>query len=103
MAAMKYPSRKTVARMSRSEVEERVERMGIVLPEISTKLPCWFEDEYSNLGFHSVKGDQVECLGEVLTRKQFEANRAPWEKAHSERQQAWLKEQEDNPEHPQAR
>ena len=86
MALMKYPSRSTLKRLSRAEVAERIERMGIELPPISTALPVWYKDVY----------DPLLCEDHPIEQ-------AAWEAQHRQRQQAWHEAQDAKAEHPQAR
>jgi hypothetical protein len=83
--AMKYPSRKTIARMCRSEVEDRIEKWGIELPARNTKQPVWWDDCYDPI--FKVEG---------TTEAEFLHSQA-------ERREAWLHSQETDEEHPAAR
>jgi len=85
MVTIKFASRKTVARMCRSEVEERIERLGIELPPISTALPVWWNDAYDPF---LLEAD----IDEPTYRAQ-----------HTAKQEQWQATEESNPEHPAAR
>ena len=85
MALIKFASRRTVARMCRSEVEERIERMGIELAPISTSLPVWWNDGYDPFMLEDGIDEQT------------------WNAQHTSRQEQWQATQDSDPEHPQAR
>ena len=81
---IKYASRATIKRLSRAEVEQRVEHACIELPPIDPAYPVWWTDEYDAL------------LDDPLTQEQFA-------ELHNARQEQWLEDQKGGQEHPAAR
>ena len=81
---IKYASRTTLKRLSRAEVEQRVEHACIELPPVSPEMPVWFNDEYDSL------------LDDPLTPEHFDAQ-------HKARQEQWLEDHKEGQEHPAAR
>ena len=81
---IKYASRATIKRLSRADVEQRVEFACIELPLIDPAYPCWWHDEYDAM------------LDEPLTAEDFMEH-------HKTRQDEWIEEHKDGQEHPQAR
>lgn len=82
--ATKYASRSTINKMSRADVEERIERASIELPVLTDELPPWWDDRWDWL---LDEGTTVEA----------------WNVAHLERRAQWTREQKRDREHPQAR
>lgn len=80
----KFASRATIKRLSRAEVEDRIEDNLIELPFISPDLPVWWSDEHDGM------------LDEGITPEQFE-------QAHKDRQAEWTDEHKEGKLHPGAR
>lgn len=80
----KYPTRNTIKRLCRSEVEERIVASCIELPPVETDFPVWWLDEFDDL------------LDPHLTAIQYA-------EVHAKKQKQWMADHKQGTEHPGAR